>query len=627
MLRSALLALLFDVELIRGVHHQKLSQTEEPVTTFDHTVLGNLANADQLAGLQILHKHLFVAGITVGTPPQTLTCLLDSGTADLWLPSKRCTSCDGERHFHADKSDTFMPAVVHTPDGLMPVPVQVSYGSGDIVGFLVQDHIVLAGHQFTNQSFIIVEEEDLPKHRSWDGVCGLGWKTLTDAGLPLYKNEHEHEEPIFALVPRAGPGPMATILTVGGVPEEAIQMSSLGWATAEPLQSGHKRSYWVASGGVSINSGAPIKGRVLVDTATAYLLAPPRHYQNVLRSLFPQKVFDQSCGVDASSGNLVVCDCAATLDDTRLAKSRITLHLGGKEFPIDSPQLFKRVPATNGEKLCLLLIQQAPVATVMVDPLEVLAGLLAAGRAAGAGQGGKDGGALSPAAILAPFLFPGLVPVPAGVKVGKRPAGGEEIEQVEQMMPDGSLCTATLVWVGGHLKSNTTKCDGPTKVQQRRRLGATAPAPSPAAPAGPADPMEDVWVLGGVFLEHFAAVFDFRGARLGLAMPNPDAQVGTGEFARIAASSIPAETINGAHRTIYTAATTPVGEQPHQGSSASFPWVGAVLVVVMVGGGAFAYNFYQKVKRRKNLNASAGAANDGHESEEVADDPEQLLAE
>merc|ERR1711933_228363 len=33
------------------------------------------------------------------------------------------------------------------------------------------------------------------------------------------------------------------------------------------------------------------------------------------------------------------------------------------------------------------------------------------------------------------------------------------------------------------------------------------------------DPMEEVWMIGGVFLEHFVTIFDFDNARLGFAEP------------------------------------------------------------------------------------------------------------
>lgn len=519
-----------------GVHHHALKRNadeDSTIRTFDHTVLGNLQNDAYLADLQIPHKHIFTASITVGTPPQKLRCLLDSGSADLWVPSKRCVHCTGTHHFRADKSSSFMPAVIRTPDGLMPVPVQVAYGSGDIVGFLVQDHIGIAQHRFMNQSFIIVEEEELPPERDWDGVCGLGWKQLTDAGLPMYLNVHESEEPIFALIP-SGLGPQGTtFLTVGGIPESSLDMESLAWSPVVPLMDAGKKSYWVAKGMVNINNEPVMDARLLIDTANAYIMAPRAMYKNILSSLLPDNIFQESCGVDKSAGNLVVCDCAATQDNTQIWDRKLTVHLGARNYWIRVPHLFKPVRAMGGQKkLCLLLVQPAPTATVQLDPLEVLAGLLAA-------QGGTQGSRGKGSPMVAPFLFPGLVPA-------------------------GNIYP-------------------PAASASSRRLQ-------------PQDPLENVWVLGGVFLERFSVVLDFKEQRLGIALANQRESAEMMEARAIALNE----------------------------SGDGFPWLTTIFSGALLIGGAYVGNMYFKMQRRKNLNSAESAHADGDSSEEVADGPEGI---
>merc|ERR1712190_659313 len=47
---------------------------------------------------------------------------------------------------------------------------------------------------------------------------------------------------------------------------------------------------------------------------------------------------------------------------------------------------------------------------------------------------------------------------------------------------------------------------------------------------GPSQQEEDVWMMGGVFLEHFVTIFDFDNARLGFAQRAATAQAPSNPF-------------------------------------------------------------------------------------------------
>lgn len=477
--------------------HHRLYRNQDPVRTFDSTVLGNLLYGQQLADLQVPRGHLFTAAIEVGTPPQKMSCLLDSGTADIWLPSKRCKSCHDLQHFHTEESSTFMPAVERTAEGLLPVPVRASSSGGNVLGFLVQDTIELARHKFQNQSFIVVEEESMVKGRKWDGVCGLGFAQLSDANQPLYKNVRDGIA-IFSLIPATGrflkTPYKATYLTIGAFPHEDVVPTSLAWARAEPLEKGGKRSFWVVAGNVGVRSHSKDmqawNSRLLIDTSTAYILVPRKYYRPLMTSLFSEEIFTKHCGIDQEAGNIVLCDCERTLDSGAMAGAQIDFAIGGKSFPIRAEDLFKKVPTKQGTQLCLLLMQQSPHAEVVIDPLALLAGLLAqqpedASKLSGdnANANMKDGesmGAISLPldAIAAPFDIPSSVGKGHEATRGRRKLAGNSGEQQPASFP----------------------------------MGFVAP-----------NPMEDVWVLGGVFLEHFVTVFDFDNHRLAVALPSNSA--------------------------------------------------------------------------------------------------------
>jgi len=193
-----------------------------------------------------------------------------------------------------------------------------------------------------------------------------------------------------------------------------------------------------------------------VDTGTnQVLLAPPRVYDAFMASLLPDTTFQRLCGTDPGQGNMVVCDCS-------IAQQRslppLRIYLGGRAFVLEIKDLFRRVPARSGSDLCLLQIQPN--------------GMMPSSGVMGIGDllGGLLGGVLSPS---------------SGASVGE---GGSSAAASGRTSGGSSM--------GGLLDS---------LFGRRLQYGA--------------DPMEDVWMIGGVFLEHFVTVFDFDNARIGIAEP------------------------------------------------------------------------------------------------------------
>merc|ERR1719343_959867 len=181
----------------------------------------------------VTKQKALVTEVELGTPPQKMKCLVDTGSSDLWLPSKRCDRCNNQNHFDADASGTFSPQMVPTPQGERPEQAQIHYGSGAVAGFHVQDTLHFGAAVVKNQSFIIVEDAALPPRREWDGICGLGWRRLAQVQKPLYQMLQEQgEKAVFAMVP-SGDG--TSYMTVGELPEDAYKPDTLVWLEAETM--------------------------------------------------------------------------------------------------------------------------------------------------------------------------------------------------------------------------------------------------------------------------------------------------------------------------------------------------------------------------------------------------------
>lgn len=479
----------------------------------------------------VTKQKALVTEVSLGTPPQKMKCLVDTGSSDLWLPSKRCDRCNNQNHFDADASGTFAPQFDGNPRGEQPEQAQIHYGSGAVAGFHVQDTLHFGTATVKNQSFIIVEDAALPPRREWDGICGLGWRRLSQVQKPLYQMLQEQgEKAVFAMVP-SGDG--TSYMTVGELPEGAYKPDSLVWVEAETidmpgnLKFKGERSFWIVSGGIAVINDEPRPARFLVDTGSNQVLfAPPSQYVALMQSLLPQDSFERHCMQDPSMGGLVVCDCEIAGDE---GLRPLRVSLGGREFVMQVTELFSRAGSfPDGTEACLLQIQENRMAAASAGVMgggglaSILEGLLggALGRSAGGGGGGR------------PVIIDG------GMPGGPMPGGGAaaaatEVRQTERLMPDGSVCRETEFIQGGKVVKEEKECTGSNgQPQQARRLQLPGIAgilgggggPHPAMPVEE-DPTAELWILGGVFLERFVAVFDFDEGRFGLAEPAADVAV------------------------------------------------------------------------------------------------------
>merc|ERR1719221_1639732 len=100
---------------------------------------------------------------------------------------------------------------------------------------------------------------------------------------------------------------------------------------------------------------------------------------------------------------------------------------------------------------------------------------------------------------------------------------GTEEQITEETKPDGRICRTTLVITRGKVEKNITQCSSPRRLQLEE---------------------DDLWLLGGVFLERYVVTFDFDHERIGFAEPEGGTNVAPvnlysldAKAARVAAAS------------------------------------------------------------------------------------------
>mmetsp|Transcript_49927 Transcript_49927/g.99086 ORF Transcript_49927/g.99086 Transcript_49927/m.99086 type:complete len:652 (+) Transcript_49927:53-2008(+) len=291
----------------------------------------------------------FVASISVGTPPQSVRCKVDTGFADVWLSARV-----------AEQSQTL---VVPLPlqEGFAKTPVkdngkvlEMTSPGGTLRGYQGKDTIHIGSRVLQNQSLFILDEASLPEDRNWDGICGLG-RQLIATKVPALYSRVASASPgglaVFGLIPGSH-GQAYTV--VEKVPLSVIKPGTLAWVNAEPAHSGGDQ-FWAVPGSIATNRRLAMHTRFILDTGMPFLLVPPSKYMSLVQDLIPPRMLAEACGVDEDTGN-VVCDCSVIgLSDVM----PLHISLGEQEFIVNFTDLFDTVPTKEDGKVCQLLIQKS----------------------------------------------------------------------------------------------------------------------------------------------------------------------------------------------------------------------------------------------------------------------------
>jgi len=128
--------------------------------------------------------------LRVGTPPQEFEVVFDTGSGNLIIPSTACSSdaCRMHRRFNSTASRTAIDvAFAENPDDQVKPNgdrdvVTITFGTGEISGIFMKDHICL-GDICTHGNFISVTEETEQPFSlvPFDGIFGLGLPQMSQA--------------------------------------------------------------------------------------------------------------------------------------------------------------------------------------------------------------------------------------------------------------------------------------------------------------------------------------------------------------------------------------------------------------------------------------------------------------
>jgi len=274
--------------------------------------------------------------VQIGTPPQSFKVIYDTGSSNLWVPSKTCTNCKtGAPAYDSGASSSYVKNGQN---------FQLQYGTGNCNGFLSTDQVQMGGLTIDGFTFgeVTTEAADVFGNVPFDGILGMGVPAAAVDKVPMPMDmlvkQGKLQHNVFAFYLASGSKPGST-LTLGGV-DSSFQASEFSYVPV--ALAGKLLPYWLVSakdikvGGESIKACNWLTGcYMVVDTGTS-VLAGPESTVNKLTAKIGQIASD--------------CSNAASLP-------MVTITMGGKDFQLGPDFYVLRLQDDNGKEQCQLGIQ------------------------------------------------------------------------------------------------------------------------------------------------------------------------------------------------------------------------------------------------------------------------------
>ncbi|CAJ2512164.1 Uu.00g051790.m01.CDS01 [Anthostomella pinea] len=228
--------------------------------------------------------------ISIGTPPQNLTVLFDTGYGDLIIPQSNCTTCGEHTLFNPNNSSSFSAI----PNG----SIMVLFGTGaDSVplseeetasGNIVYDRVAIGPLKYDDQAFILCDKyTSALSSMPIDGIMGLSPMNVTDLDEPsffwnLWKSG-QLQSPVFSLYMPADNASGAEI-TLGDSDPDKYD-GAITWVDLDPVAF-RKWNTWVFGQSAVYANGkllskwtgpttsSPDGHSAILDTGTAFIQTP-----------------------------------------------------------------------------------------------------------------------------------------------------------------------------------------------------------------------------------------------------------------------------------------------------------------------------------------------------------------
>ncbi|CAK7309156.1 REN [Vulpes lagopus] len=278
--------------------------------------------------------------IGIGTPPQTFKVIFDTGSANLWVPSTKCsplyTACEIHCLYDSSESSSYME------NG---TTFTIRYGSGKVKGFLSQDMVTVGGITVTQTFGEITELPLIPfMLAKFDGVLGMGFPAQAVGGVtPVFDHilsQGVLKEDVFSVYYSRNSKNSHLLggeVILGGSDPQYYQ------GNFHYVSVSKTGSWQIKMKGVSVRSATLVCEEgcmVVVDTGASYISGPTSSLRLLMDTLGAQEL--------STNEYVVNCNQVPTLPD-------ISFHLGGRAYTLTSVDYVLQDPYGN-EDLCTLAL-------------------------------------------------------------------------------------------------------------------------------------------------------------------------------------------------------------------------------------------------------------------------------
>jgi len=225
--------------------------------------------------------------ISVGTPPQDVQVVYDTGSPNLWVSDIKVGVMSSHHFYDHSKSSSYVA------NGTQ---FYIRYGSGPVAGFYSTDAVSLGGLDLP--AYLFAEVNDTSglglafKVGHFDGICGLGWDgSSVDNVVTPFKalmNAHLLTENVFAFYLGSDGGEGELVL--GGV-NPAHYTGDFSYVPVVDAVPG-KKVYWQLDMDDITVDGASVTSvrKAIVDSGTSLLAAPTAEIEKIAKAVGAKKV-------------------------------------------------------------------------------------------------------------------------------------------------------------------------------------------------------------------------------------------------------------------------------------------------------------------------------------------------